>query len=160
MMTDKKVNLGYWLASQFEAVLKKKTRPLSLGSVISMLAVNLGVLDLSNHDMNIACDCEPLNVECLARMKMIVFEDECIVQPQLDIPPSELVLFNAGSAGTSIAAPKHVQEEVQGSVILTRLATLESSMKEVKQEMVQMNASITGSLQAIQAVLAGRFGSA
>ncbi|KAK4393987.1 hypothetical protein Sango_1869500 [Sesamum angolense] len=58
------VNLGAWLASQFQTV-AKSSKNLCLGHLITHLAVNLGILNLNRHDLHVACEEEPLDVACL-----------------------------------------------------------------------------------------------
>lgn len=67
MTNNIKVNLECWLTQQFKFVLSKKSKPLILGSYITHLVVNLGVLDLSNHDLHITCPMEPLDLACLEK---------------------------------------------------------------------------------------------
>ena len=47
--------------------MSKKKRPLILGSYITHLAINLYVLDLSNHDLHVAYQMEPLDIFCLEK---------------------------------------------------------------------------------------------
>ena len=57
-----KVNLGYWFALHLRTVLSKKNKPLILGSFITQLVGNLGVLDLNNHNLHWAYTMEPLDL--------------------------------------------------------------------------------------------------
>ncbi|KAL0293177.1 UNVERIFIED_CONTAM: Transposon Ty3-G Gag-Pol polyprotein [Sesamum radiatum] len=66
-----KVNLGYWLATQMHSTLTKK-RPLILGPYITLIAVNLGVLDLTSHNLHVACPLEPLDMACLVRTGLVI----------------------------------------------------------------------------------------
>ena len=45
----------------------EKKRPLILGSYITYLAIKLGVLDLKNKNMRIACEMERLDMDCLEK---------------------------------------------------------------------------------------------
>ena len=60
MKNNIKVNLGCWLAAQFKTVLAKKNKPLILGSYITHLATQLGVLNLEDHDLHLAFEMERL----------------------------------------------------------------------------------------------------
>lgn len=71
MIVKVKVNFGYWLASYFQTVLTKKNKPLILRSCITHLAVNLGVLDLSNHNLVLTCHMEPLDLVFLEKMGLV-----------------------------------------------------------------------------------------
>ncbi|XP_027081029.1 uncharacterized protein [Coffea arabica] len=71
MHNNIKVNLGCWLTSQFKSILPKKKRPLILGSYTTHLAVNLHVLDLSNHDLHVACQMEPLDILYLEKIGLV-----------------------------------------------------------------------------------------
>ncbi|KAL0373000.1 UNVERIFIED_CONTAM: Retrovirus-related Pol polyprotein from transposon.6 [Sesamum calycinum] len=66
-----KVNLGFWLATQFQSSLNRN-RALILGSCITLLAINLGVFDLDCHNLHIACNPEPLDMACLSRMGLVI----------------------------------------------------------------------------------------
>ncbi|KAL0440152.1 UNVERIFIED_CONTAM: hypothetical protein Slati_2498200 [Sesamum latifolium] len=66
-----KVNLGYWLATQMQSTLTKK-RPLILGPYITLIAINLGILDLMSHNLHIACPLEPLDMACLTRTGLFI----------------------------------------------------------------------------------------
>ncbi|KAG8386865.1 hypothetical protein BUALT_Bualt03G0193400 [Buddleja alternifolia] len=70
MQNKIKVNLGIWLATQFQSASIKKR--LILGSYITQLVVFLKLLDLSNTNMHIACHMEPLNIDCLHRMGNVI----------------------------------------------------------------------------------------
>ncbi|KAK4412798.1 hypothetical protein Salat_2927000 [Sesamum alatum] len=56
----------FCLATQLQSTLNKN-RTLILGSYITVLATNLGVLDPDNHNLRIACVSEPLDMACLIR---------------------------------------------------------------------------------------------
>ncbi|KAL0401769.1 UNVERIFIED_CONTAM: Enzymatic polyprotein [Sesamum latifolium] len=58
---------GAWLASQFHVV-ATSSKNLCLGHLITHLAMNLGLLNLTRHDLHLACEEEPLDVACLHRM--------------------------------------------------------------------------------------------
>ena len=62
------------MAAQFKTVLAKKSKPLILGSYITHLAVQLGVLNLQDHDLHLAFEMELLNMECLEKMGVV----ECL----------------------------------------------------------------------------------
>ena len=42
-----------------------------MGSYITHLAMNLGVLDLNNHNLHQACTVEPLDLVCLEKMDLV-----------------------------------------------------------------------------------------
>ena len=71
MKNNIKVNLGCWLAAQFKTVLTKKNKPLILGSYITHLATQLGVLSLEDHDLHLAFEMELLDVNCLEKMGVV-----------------------------------------------------------------------------------------
>ncbi|XP_071909384.1 uncharacterized protein [Coffea arabica] len=71
MKNNIKVNLGCWLAAQFKTVLAKKNKPLILGSYITHLATQLGILNLEDHDLHLACEMELLDVDCLEKMGVV-----------------------------------------------------------------------------------------
>ena len=70
-----KVNLGCWLAAQFKSVMAKKNKPLILGSYITHLAVQLGVLNLQDHDLHLACNMEYLTADRLEKMGVLELVD-------------------------------------------------------------------------------------
>ena len=70
-----KVNLGCWLVAQFKTVMAKKNKPLILGSYITHLAVQLGVLNLQDHDLHLACDMEYLTADRLEKMGVLELVD-------------------------------------------------------------------------------------
>lgn len=63
MMNNMKFNFECWLATQFWLVLPKKNKLLILGFYITHLAVNLGLLDLVNHDLHLGYLVKMLVVE-------------------------------------------------------------------------------------------------
>ena len=71
MVAEIKVKLGCWFASHLRTVLSKKNKPLILGSYITQLAVNLGVLDLNNHNLHLACTMEPFDLVCLEKTGLV-----------------------------------------------------------------------------------------
>ena len=115
-----KVNLGCWLASQFKSILPKKKRPLILGSYITHLAINLHVLDISNHNLHIACQMEPLDIPSLEKMGLVREGDNGweVVPPGPLRPPPRSSFARAsnegGDPGPSSSAPPpsgHTDEE-------------------------------------------------
>ncbi|XP_071902173.1 uncharacterized protein [Coffea arabica] len=111
MHNNIKVNLGCWLASQFKSVLPKKKRPLILGSYITHLAVNLHLLDLSNHDLHVACQMEPLDIPCLEKMGLVQEGDngwEVVPPGPIRVPPRSSFARSStagGDPGLSTSAP-------------------------------------------------------
>ena len=75
MKNNIKVNLGCWLAAQFKTVLAKKNKSLILGSYITHLVVQLGVLNLQDHNLHLAFEMKFLNTECLERMGVLEYVD-------------------------------------------------------------------------------------
>ncbi|KAL0433098.1 UNVERIFIED_CONTAM: hypothetical protein Slati_2644100 [Sesamum latifolium] len=75
MVRSIKVNLGFWLATQFQSILNRN-RALHLGSYITLLAINLGVFCPDNHNLHVACDSEPLDIACLLRMGLVERNDD------------------------------------------------------------------------------------
>mgnify|MGYP004710158467 CR=1 FL=1 len=71
MIADVKVNLGCWFASHLRTVLSKKNKSLNLDSFITQLAVNLGVLDLTNHNLHLTCTIKALDLVCLETMGLV-----------------------------------------------------------------------------------------
>ena len=68
MQNNIKVNLECWLASQFKTILTKQNNPLILDLYTTYLAVNLGVLDLFDHDLHVTCQMDPLDEVCLEKI--------------------------------------------------------------------------------------------
>ena len=60
--------LGVLVGGTVQVYYAKKNKPLILGSYITHLAVQLGVLNLQDHDLHLACDMEYLNAERLERI--------------------------------------------------------------------------------------------
>ena len=52
-------------------MLSKKNKSLILGSFITQLAINLGVLDLTNYNLHLACTMESLDLICLEKMDLV-----------------------------------------------------------------------------------------
>lgn len=69
MKNNIKVNLGYWLVSQFATVMKtsKIKRPIILGSLITYLPVNEKLIDLEHNDLHVACKMSPLDLDCFVQ---------------------------------------------------------------------------------------------
>ncbi|KAL2243765.1 UNVERIFIED_CONTAM: Transposon Ty3-G Gag-Pol polyprotein [Sesamum indicum] len=65
-----KVNLGFWLATQFQSSINRN-RALILGSYITLIAINLGVFRPSFDYLHIACESEPLDMATLIRMGLV-----------------------------------------------------------------------------------------
>ncbi|KAL2232413.1 UNVERIFIED_CONTAM: hypothetical protein Sindi_1421300 [Sesamum indicum] len=61
MLHEIKVNLEFWLATQFQSSINRN-RALILGSYITLIAINLGVFRPSFHNLHIACESEPLDM--------------------------------------------------------------------------------------------------
>ena len=84
-----KVNLGYWLATQFMHVIRSKKKPLISGSCITKLAVQLGLLraiPLTSPELHVACETLPLDLKCLAGMGLLTrFEGVLSIREAGDI---------------------------------------------------------------------------
>ncbi|CAK7333005.1 unnamed protein product [Dovyalis caffra] len=70
-----KINLTGWLGRQFFFMVKKKRGNLCLGSMITFIVVKLGVLDMKNTNMHIACEMKHLDLDYLHKMG-VVFKDK------------------------------------------------------------------------------------
>ena len=70
MQVGKKVNLGWWLADQFQDVITRN-HPLILGFLITQLAVQQGLLNLQDTNLHVACEMLPLDFTCLAGMGLV-----------------------------------------------------------------------------------------
>ena len=88
MLNNLKVNLGCWLATQFMLILPKKNKSLILGSYITNLVINLGILDLANHNLHLACPMEPLDLGCLEKIGVV----ERILGEYMFVPPGPIQL--------------------------------------------------------------------
>ncbi|CAK7323865.1 unnamed protein product [Dovyalis caffra] len=85
-----KINLAAWLGRQFLFMAKKKRGHLCLGSIITFIAIKLGVLDMNKTNMQIACEMEPLDFDCLHRMGVVSKDKEGhyrIAPPGLGLAP-------------------------------------------------------------------------
>ncbi|KAL0378795.1 UNVERIFIED_CONTAM: hypothetical protein Sradi_3185000 [Sesamum radiatum] len=82
------VNLGAWLVSQFHAV-ATSSKNVCLGHLITHLAVNLGILNLTRHDLHLACEEEPLDVACLHRMHVFDRRQTPSGVGSVDLDPNE-----------------------------------------------------------------------
>ena len=71
MVAQIKINLDCWFTSHLRTVLSKKNKLLILVSFITQLTINLGVLDLTNHNLHLACTMEPLDLVCLEKMGLV-----------------------------------------------------------------------------------------
>ena len=76
MTKNIKVNLGYWLVSQFKTVMVKKHKPLIFGSYNTHLAIHLDILVHHNHDLYLACNMDPLDMVCLEKMGVVEQVDD------------------------------------------------------------------------------------
>ncbi|CAK7324022.1 unnamed protein product [Dovyalis caffra] len=65
-----------WLGRQFLFMAKKKRGHLCLGSIVTFIAIKLGVLDMNKTNIHIACEMEPLDFACLHRMGVISKDKE------------------------------------------------------------------------------------
>ncbi|KAL0354747.1 UNVERIFIED_CONTAM: Retrovirus-related Pol polyprotein from transposon.6 [Sesamum radiatum] len=70
MLTHTRINLGFWVASQFQIIISKK-RPLILGSLITHIALNAQLIDLTTTHLHIACTPHPLDVAALDQMGLL-----------------------------------------------------------------------------------------
>ncbi|KAH9782757.1 hypothetical protein KPL71_009045 [Citrus sinensis] len=75
MLNDVRPNLGFWLADQFQSVLKRY-KTLFLGPYITLLAINLCVLDPDNNDLHPACKKEFLDMSVFERTCVVEFKEE------------------------------------------------------------------------------------
>ncbi|KAL0342546.1 UNVERIFIED_CONTAM: hypothetical protein Scaly_1917200 [Sesamum calycinum] len=57
--------------TQLQATLTKK-RPLILGLYITLFATNLGIIDLTRHNLHVACPIESLDMACLVQTGLII----------------------------------------------------------------------------------------
>ena len=71
MVAQIKINLDCWFTSHLRTVLSKKNKLLILVSFITQLTINLGVLDLTNHNLHLACTMESLDLVCLEKMGLV-----------------------------------------------------------------------------------------
>ncbi|KAL2514144.1 putative RNA-dependent RNA polymerase 1 [Forsythia ovata] len=71
-----RVNLSFWLASQFANVVTNK-HPLILDSLITNLTVHENLIDLDDNDLHIACAMQPLDLYCLEIMGL-VWKEVCV----------------------------------------------------------------------------------
>ena len=74
MLNGVRPNLGFWLADQFQSV-HKWYRTLFLGPYITLLAINLCVLDLDNNDLHPACKKEFLDMSVFERIGVVEFKE-------------------------------------------------------------------------------------
>ncbi|KAH9784028.1 hypothetical protein KPL71_009511 [Citrus sinensis] len=74
MLNDVRPNLGFWLADQFQSVLKRY-KTLFLGPYITLLAINLCVLDPDNNDLHPACKKEFLDMFVFERTGVVEFKE-------------------------------------------------------------------------------------
>ena len=100
MTKNIKVNLSYWLVSQFKMVMVKKNKPLILGSYITHLAIHLDILDPYDHDLHLACNMDPLDMVCLEKMGVVEQVDDAW-QFTLSGPTCVLVRRPSTCASTS-----------------------------------------------------------
>ncbi|KAH6755950.1 hypothetical protein C2S53_007076 [Perilla frutescens var. hirtella] len=96
MKEKKKVNLECWLAEQFSNA-QAKGRKLILGSLITHLAISLGVFTLENHHLHKACAMYLLDLDYLEVMGMISRVDGRITYPQI-LKPSRRRLYRSDVA--------------------------------------------------------------
>ncbi|KAH9779128.1 hypothetical protein KPL71_007608 [Citrus sinensis] len=83
--------LGFWLADQFQSVLKRY-RTLFLGPYITLLAINLCVLDPNNNDLHLACKKEILDLSVFERTGVVDFKEGRFqfIEPGPTQPPKKL----------------------------------------------------------------------
>ena len=74
MLNDVRPNLGFWLVDKFQSVLKRY-RTLFLGPYITLLAINLCVLDPDNNDLHPACKKEFLDMSVFERTGVVEFKE-------------------------------------------------------------------------------------
>ena len=91
MLNDVRPNLGFWLADQFQSVLKRY-RTLFLGPYITLLAINLCVLDPDNNDLHPACKKEFLDMSVFERTGVVEFKEGRFqfTEPGPTQPPKKL----------------------------------------------------------------------
>ena len=63
-----KINFAAFYGRQLLAMAKKKRRHLCLGSLATLIAMRLKILNLKTTDMHIACEVGLLNIDCLHKM--------------------------------------------------------------------------------------------
>lgn len=150
MLNNLKVNLGCWLAQQFQFVLSRKSKPLILGSYITHLAVNLGVLDLSNHDLHLACPMEPLDLHCLEKMGVVerINGEFCFTPPGRPHTPAARSRApggpprSTGSLGdipeTSTSAPSSTSWEAQLQHLHHQMGTIDDRLSRLELQVSHM----------------------
>ena len=77
MMHDRKLNLGFWLATQFANILSFH-RPLILGSCITFMAMNLDLIRLTPSIPRITRHMIPLDLTALEQMRLIRRQEDGI----------------------------------------------------------------------------------
>lgn len=140
MMTNKKVNLYYWLASQFCSEIQKPKRPLILGSLITVLAINLGIIDLNKyHNLHVACPMELLNMECLYRMSLVSYKDDhyVLTEPGLYQKP-EHVHIDADTDNPSDSPPLGSSANDIFLAPTPRLKSIETSLQAIDHKVSRM----------------------
>lgn len=70
MQNKIKVNLGFWLASQFASVVANN-RPAILGSLIPNLAIHENLIAPTRTDLHVACEMFLLDLACLDCMSLL-----------------------------------------------------------------------------------------
>jgi hypothetical protein len=135
MVHRNNINLGFWLASQFHSILTNG-KHLSLGFLITHLAINHGLLDLATTDLHIACDMEPLNIACLVKMKVIAMYRGTYQFQTPSVPP---LRFRGDLARTQkrprpANAPSHSSEEAEPD-FGSRLAKVERQVSKMEKNL-------------------------
>lgn len=75
MVQKKRVNLGFWLASQFSNIISFK-RPLILGSVITCIVIYITDFDIEKIDLHIACPQIALDLGSLDDIGLLHLKDD------------------------------------------------------------------------------------
>lgn len=126
MKTKVYVNLGLWVAMHLSSVIAGK-RPLIMGSLITYLALQLKLVDLSDHALSGEVKARPLDTLALCTMGMAICTDEKVELVAPGKPaPRQIALPYLQDRSFSGSSTYHL-----GDTIPQRMVAMESTLAEL-----------------------------
>jgi hypothetical protein len=135
MINKLKVNLGFWMATQFSNALFFH-RPLILGSYITHFALNAQLFSLDNNNLHKACDMPPLDLKSLDDMGLLHRENGIICfAPPGPLVPRHLRVFTQATQVHPAASPS---ETTTNRMTEERLQSMETTWDQIDQNLIAL----------------------
>ena len=131
-----RLNFGFWIVTQLRTVMTTDKKPLIMGSYITQLAINLNVLNILDTNMHVACNVEPIDMDCLYRMGLVVLqEDGCYVfaPPGPAMPVKKRASTRARATAPRASSSRQLTQATLSAETEERLQQLERKINRLKQ---------------------------